>query len=103
MAATLGRREARIACETLLLRARADLDGERTREAALQLRVGLEALLAEVGRGRPSARRRAPGELASSRRPRRRPISRRFGERRGMTGDAANEALAGELSAEPGR
>jgi len=36
-------------CETLLLRARADLDAGREREAALQLRVGLEALLAELG------------------------------------------------------
>ena len=35
------------ACELLLIRARADLDAGRTREAALQLRVGLEALLAE--------------------------------------------------------
>ncbi len=35
-------------CETLLLRARADLDQGRPREAALQLRVGLEALLAEL-------------------------------------------------------
>jgi hypothetical protein len=36
------------ACEALLLRARADLDAGRTREAALQLRVGLEALLVEL-------------------------------------------------------
>jgi hypothetical protein len=35
-------------CETLLLRARADLDAGRQREAALQLRVGLEALLVEL-------------------------------------------------------
>ncbi|HKO37298.1 MAG TPA: hypothetical protein VJU14_02910 [Solirubrobacterales bacterium] len=41
-------REQLDACETLLLRARADLDAGRTREAALQLRVGLEALLAEM-------------------------------------------------------
>lgn len=48
----LAGRERLGACETLLLRARADLDAGRRREAALQLRVGLEALLAEV---RPAA------------------------------------------------
>ena len=44
----LGGRERLDACETLLLRARADLDAGRRREAALQLRVGLEALLVEL-------------------------------------------------------
>ena len=44
----LGGREQLDACETLLLRARADLDAGRSREAALQLRVGLEALLVEL-------------------------------------------------------
>jgi hypothetical protein len=48
LAAVLGGREQLDACETLLLRARADLDAGRTREAALQLRVGLEALLTEL-------------------------------------------------------
>ena len=48
VAAVLGGRERIDACETLLLRARADLDAGRTREAALQLRVGLEALLVEL-------------------------------------------------------
>jgi hypothetical protein len=48
LAAVLGGREQLDACETLLLRARADLDANRNREAALQLRVGLEALLAEL-------------------------------------------------------
>lgn len=47
-AAVLGGRERLDACETLLLRARADLDANRTREAALQLRVGMEALLIEL-------------------------------------------------------
>lgn len=46
--ALLRGREQLDACETLLLRARADLDAGRTREAALQLRVGLEALLTEL-------------------------------------------------------
>ncbi|HEX6457183.1 MAG TPA: hypothetical protein VF009_11775 [Solirubrobacterales bacterium] len=47
-AAVLRGREQLDACETLLLRARADLDAGRNREAALQLRVGLEALLVEL-------------------------------------------------------
>lgn len=48
LAAVLGGREQLNACETLLLRARADLDAGRNREAALQLRVGVEALLVEL-------------------------------------------------------
>jgi hypothetical protein len=48
LAAVLGGRERLDACETLLLRARADLKAGRDREAALQLRVGLEALLVEL-------------------------------------------------------
>ncbi|MGH2974962.1 MAG: hypothetical protein ACRDLL_08870 [Solirubrobacterales bacterium] len=46
LAAVLGGHEQFDACEVLLLRARADLDAGRSREAALQLRIGLEALLA---------------------------------------------------------
>lgn len=48
LAGVLGGREELDACETLILRARADLDAGRYREAALQLRVGLEALLLEL-------------------------------------------------------
>jgi hypothetical protein len=48
VAALLGGRQRAEVCETLLLRARADLDAGRRREAALQLRVGLEALLVEL-------------------------------------------------------
>jgi hypothetical protein len=48
LAAVLRGREQLDTCETLLLRARADLDAGRDREAALQLRVGLEALLGEL-------------------------------------------------------
>jgi hypothetical protein len=48
VAGVLRGRERLDACETLLLRARTDLDAGREREAALQLRVGLEALLAEL-------------------------------------------------------
>lgn len=46
-AALLAGRDTRLACEELLLRARADVDAERWREAALQMRIGLDALLAE--------------------------------------------------------
>ena len=48
VAAVLGGRERIDACEPLLLRARSDLDAGRLREAALQLRVALEALLVEL-------------------------------------------------------
>ncbi|HEX4752299.1 MAG TPA: hypothetical protein VH268_05340 [Solirubrobacterales bacterium] len=48
VAAVLRGRDRPDACETLLLRARADLDAGRRREAALQLRIGTEALLAEL-------------------------------------------------------
>ncbi|HEX3360761.1 MAG TPA: hypothetical protein VHS74_07205 [Solirubrobacterales bacterium] len=48
VAALLRGRERAAVCEVLLLRARADLDAGRGREAALQLRVGVEALLAEL-------------------------------------------------------
>ena len=54
LAAVLGGREQLDACETLLLRARADLNAGRNREAALQLRVGLEALLAELPGASPT-------------------------------------------------
>ncbi len=46
--AVLGGRERIGPCETLLLRARADLDQGRHREAAIQLSVGLDALLTEL-------------------------------------------------------
>jgi hypothetical protein len=54
LAAILGGRQSIDACESLLLRARADLDGGFSREAALQLRAGLDALLGELpGRAGP--------------------------------------------------
>jgi hypothetical protein len=71
-AAILGAREPVLASEGLVLRARSDLDAGRTREAALQARVALEALLAEL-----------PGtDLAAD---------------RDLVGDAANAALRGDL------
>jgi hypothetical protein len=48
-AAILGGHETPLAAEELVLRARADLDAGRSREAALQARVAIEALLAETG------------------------------------------------------
>lgn len=48
LAALLGGRDVALACEELALRARADVDAGRLREAALQLRVALEAALAEL-------------------------------------------------------
>ncbi len=86
VAALLGGREQLDACETLLLRARADLDAGRDREAALQLRVGLEALLVELNGALGD-----PGhdeDMAT------------LGERKGEVGDTANAALQGELDGE---
>jgi hypothetical protein len=48
LAAIVGGREQQLACEELVLRARADLDAGRPREAALQARIALEAVLAEL-------------------------------------------------------
>ena len=73
----LGGRESLDACETLLLRARSDLNAGRAREAALQLRVALEALLVELdgaltdpGHGEDmdtlAARKREAGEAANA-------------------------------------
>jgi hypothetical protein len=86
VAGVLGGRERLDACETLLLRARADLDAGREREAALQLRVGLEALLVELkGALTDSDHAEDMGTL---------------NERRSEAGTAANAALVGELDAE---
>ncbi len=48
LAALLSGRDAVLACEELVLRARADLDAGRPREAALQAHVALEAAVAEL-------------------------------------------------------
>ena len=85
VAAVLAGREPIDACETLLLRARADLDQGRPREAALQLRAGLEALLAELP---ATAGSDQAEDLAALR------------ERLERAAAAAGEALSGELSAE---
>jgi hypothetical protein len=83
VAAVLGRRERIDACETLLLRARADLDAGRLREAALQLRVGLEALLVEL-----------QGALVD---PGHEEDMATLSARRAEAGEAANMALRGDL------
>lgn len=84
VAAVLRGRESLDACETLLLRARADLDAGRRREAALQLRVGLEALLVEM-----------KGALAD---PGHEEDMGTLQARRAEAGEAANAALRGDLS-----
>lgn len=48
LAAIVAGREEQLAAEELVLRARADLDAGRPREAALQARIALEAVLAEL-------------------------------------------------------
>lgn len=85
VAAVLGGRERIDACETLMLRARADLDGGRLREAALQLRVALEALLVELA-----------GALAD---PGHEEDMAELEARRQQADEAANAALRGDLDA----
>jgi hypothetical protein len=85
LAALLTGREPIDVCETLLLRARADLDQGRPREAALQLRAGLQALLAEL-----------PGEAGSEQAEDLAALQ----DRLQSIAEAAEEALAGELPAE---
>lgn len=86
VAAVLGGREQIAVCEQLLLRARADLDAGHEREAALQLRIGLEALLVELKGGRAD-----PGheeDMAT------------LNARRAEAGEVANAALRGALGSE---
>ncbi|HEX6713395.1 MAG TPA: hypothetical protein VF066_08415 [Thermoleophilaceae bacterium] len=74
LAAILSGRDELLACEELVLRARADVDAHRPREAALQARIALEAVLAELPAN-------LDPELAAC---------------RAEVGDAANAALKGE-------
>lgn len=73
LAAILSGRDQLLACEELVLRARADIEAHRPREAALQARIALEALIAELDPDDP--------EIAAS---------------RSEIGDAANAALQGD-------
>jgi hypothetical protein len=83
LAALLGGRDAALACEDLALRARADLDAGRPREAALQVRVALEAAIAELAAWRDQ------GDLVER--------IEALKAHRGAVGDAANAALRGGL------
>ena len=76
-AALLGGHGTPLAGEDLVLRARADLDAGRTRAAALQARVALEALLAELDS----------------------PAVEGLGDQRPVVAEAANVALRGEVPA----
>ena len=86
IASLLGNRTVKDACELPLLRARADLDAGDLRETALQVRVGLEALLVELRGALPD-----PGheeDMAV------------LEERRSEAGAAANAAIKGDLGAD---
>jgi len=85
VAAVLGGRDEVAVCESLLLRARLDLDQGRGREGALQLDAGLRALLAEAPE---SAGQRQREDLETLR------------ARRVRLAAAAREALSGDPSAE---
>jgi hypothetical protein len=76
-AAILAGREPTLPAEELVLRARADLDAGRARESALQARVALESLLADL-----------PAEDAGR---------AELEPQRGAVGRVANAALAGTL------
>ena len=78
LAAVLGGRDSLLVGEELLLRAQLDLDAGRSREAALQARIALEALLGELD-----------DKFAAPLRPLREQIAQ-----------AANAALDGDLPAE---
>jgi hypothetical protein len=99
LAAVLGGRQSIDACEVLLLRARADLNQGLPREAALQLRVGLEALLAELPGGGAAA-----GGAEGGQAPRPGPDQDEdlaaLEARRETVHEAADEAVLGRLSAE---
>jgi hypothetical protein len=79
LAATLAGRAPLVPAEELVLRARADLEARRPREAALQARIALEALLAQL---------RADTDVSA------------LEAHRGAVVDAAGAALDGDLSAE---
>jgi hypothetical protein len=89
VAALLRGRQRADACETLLLRARADLDAGRRREAALQLRIGVEALLVELPEALDDADHGRDIEA--------------LGQRRRAVEAAAERALRGDLAPETER
>lgn len=82
-AALLGGREQSLVCEELTLRARVDLDAGRLREAALQLRIALDAALAEF-----------PGDLRGDR------ADERFAELQELQ-EQTTQAAQAALTAQP--
>jgi hypothetical protein len=86
LAAVLRGRESFALCEPLLLRARADLDAGRRREAAMQLQVGVGALLAELAEAVDDDDHRT--DIAA------------LEERRAGIDTAADRALQGDLTPE---
>jgi hypothetical protein len=84
VAGVLGGRERVEVCETLVVRARLDLDQRRVREAALQLGSGIEALLAELT---PGAGPRQADDIAA------------LEARRSAMHRAAESAVRGDLDA----
>jgi hypothetical protein len=84
LAALLSGRDVPLAAEELALRARRDLQSDRRREAALQLRIALEVALAELEPWRDELGER----LAELR------------DARGAVGNAANAALQGGIDDE---
>ena len=66
LAAMLGGSDSVLVAEELVLRARLDLDAGRPREAALQARIALEALLAELPDADVAGHRDAVGRAANA-------------------------------------
>jgi hypothetical protein len=86
VAGVLRGRDRIAACEPLLLRARADLDAGRNRLAALQLQVGVQALLAELSEALDDEDHR--DDIAA------------LTERQAAVDAAAERALRGDLDSE---
>ena len=82
LAALLGARTRQLACEELVMRARADVEAARPREAALEARIALETAMAELEGTRAGA------------------LLDELRELRGPVGDAANAALRDDPPAE---
>lgn len=83
LAAVLAARAEQLVCEELVLRARADVEAERPREAALEARVALEAAIAEL----------EPDTIGAG-------AGAALAGHRAAIGEAANAALRGDPSAE---
>jgi hypothetical protein len=97
IAALLAGRESVPSSIPLLLRARADLDAGRAREAALQLRLGLEVLLGELG-GESALPASAYGAGApADLRERHESDLGELAERKRSIAEVSNEALRGDL------